>query len=132
MNSRVCLIGLAGSAALMLSACVSTSSPSNSVSSGTKVGAIVFDSLKEGVTSYDEAVTKLGQPAERHEGITVDYRYQETSERGKGFDAILGGVGQTRTVTECVTLVFDGITKKLLQKRMADCDSKPSALTSSK
>ena len=86
-------------------------------------------SFNEGATSYDEVIAKLGQPAERHEGITVDYRYEETSEKGKGFDAILGGVGKTRTVNECVTLVFDGKTKKLLQKRMTECDSKPSALS---
>ena len=108
---------------------VSGQNSANIVSKGTKIGSQVYDSFNEGATSYDEVIAKLGQPAERHEGITVDYRYEETSEKGKGFDAILGGVGKTRTVNECVTLVFDGKTKKLLQKRMTECDSKPSTLS---
>ena len=105
----------------LLSGCAGTSG--STVASGTKVGSNIYDSLREGASNYDEVVSRLGAPASKHVGITIDYRYQEVSEMGKGFDAIYGGVGQKKLTTECVTLVFDAETKKLINKRRSECDA---------
>jgi outer membrane protein assembly factor BamE (lipoprotein component of BamABCDE complex) len=106
---------------LAVSGCADNMTKGSSVSSGTRVGEDVYASLKEGSSTYDQVVGRLGKPTSSHTGITVEYRFEQTTERGKGFEAILGGVGQKKVVVECVTLVFDGETKKLLSKRTSDC-----------